>query len=276
MINYFRESFKRKIARRFTREYPTRVDAFEIEGVGEVKFANWLNPLVKPVEFDVASIGFFRQFVKEGDFAIDIGSHTGDTTLPMAFCAGVSGLTMAFDPNPYVFKILEKNAELNKDKCNIVPLNCAISVKDEEYYFISSEASFSNGGISLTKKSRHGKFIHPEKVKGINLKSFLEKEYAQWLPKLTFIKVDTEGYDKEIIKSISGLIAERKPVIVAECFGKMPDADKIDLYETLDGLGYEIYYMPDFSSEVKMEKIATSTDILQWKKTIDICAKPKS
>jgi hypothetical protein len=48
----------------------------------------------------------------------------------------------------------DSNASLNKDKTNIVPINFAISQTEEEFYYISSEASFCNGGISLTTKSK--------------------------------------------------------------------------------------------------------------------------
>ncbi|RRB02774.1 hypothetical protein [Larkinella rosea] len=49
----------------------------------------------------------------------------GDTT--MAFAVGKTGLVLAFDPNPLVFKILEKNASLNKDQTNIEPHRMAIA-----------------------------------------------------------------------------------------------------------------------------------------------------
>ena len=63
----------------------------------------------------------------------------------MALAAGSSGITLGFDPNPYVYRILEINPSLNKEKQNIVPLLYAITVKDEDFYYVSSEASFSNG-----------------------------------------------------------------------------------------------------------------------------------
>src|SRR5215831_5431136 len=166
MFKYLKASLRRKIARRITKEYPPKIDTFHVEGIGPVKFANWTNPLVRPTELSSDMIAFFKQFIKEGDLAIDIGANIGDTTVPIALCTGASGMTIGFDPNPYVFKILQTNASLNKDKTNIVPVPCAVSVQEEEFYFISSEASFGNGGLSITPKSKHGNFIYPGKVKG--------------------------------------------------------------------------------------------------------------
>jgi len=275
MFNYLKESFKRKIARRITREYPVRIDTFNIQNIGEVQFINWQNPLITSIKLDEQKIAFFKQFVAEGDLAIDIGAHTGDITVPLGLCTGPGGLTIGFDPNPYVYKILEQNAALNVGKVNIVAVPCAISVNEEEFYFISSEASFGNGGISATKDSKHGKYVYPHKIKGINLKRFLEEQYREWLSKFSFIKIDTEGYDKEIIKSVSGLISQYKPVIIAESFGKSADEAKMELYDVLDQLDYEIFYFEDFNINTHVEKMNTRTDILKWKQTIDIYALPK-
>ena len=63
MFNYLINSFKRKIARRFTKKYPTRIDTFDIKGVGAVKFTNWENPLVHKTEISKENINFFRNFL---------------------------------------------------------------------------------------------------------------------------------------------------------------------------------------------------------------------
>lgn len=272
MINYFKESFKRKRARRITSEYPPKVEVFDLKNLGKIEFANWSNPLVSHITIDSDMIEFFRQFIKEGDLAIDIGANIGDTTVPMALCTGISGLTLGFDPNPYVFKILEKNASLNKDKMNLIPVPFAISKEEDEFYFISSEASFGNGAISPTKESSHGKFIYPEKIKGVNLKKFLEKEYADRISNFSFIKIDTEGYDKEILKSIGDLISTYKPAIIAESFGPASHEAKIELYEVIHQHGYDIFYFEDFNINARVEKLHNKEDILNYKKTINIYA----
>jgi len=194
----------------------------------------------------------------------------------MALCTGTSGVTLGFDPNPYVFKILEKNASLNAGKYVIHPQNYAISTQDEEYFFISSEASYANGGISLTAESRHGKFVYPQKVRGVQLKSFLERHYADRMSRLSFIKVDTEGYDKEIIKSIGDLLQACKPVLVAESFGKASDAAKAELFDVIAVNGYDIWYFEDFDINAKVEKMETASDLVKFRHTVNVFARPKA
>ncbi len=274
MIKYFKESFRRKVARRITKEYPHSVIQFELEKDGVIEFAKWENPLASPIEIRQSDIDFFRQFIKEGDFIIDIGANIGDTTVPMAIAAGKEGLTLGFDPNPYVYKILEANATLNKDKSNIVPVLSAISAEEEEFYFISSEASFANGGISPSRESNHGKFIYPHKVKGVNLYSYLKEHHKEWLDKFSFIKIDTEGYDKEIIRSVADLIEACKPVIVAESFGKSPDEAKMELFERISKHGYTLFYFEDFTQGTHIEEIKEAKEMCKWQNTINIYAIP--
>lgn len=273
---YFKESFSRKKARRFTKEYPARIDSFELKDEGKIDFANWENPLVIPKEITQDMVDFFKKFIKKGDLVIDIGANIGDTTVPMALAASNNGIALGFDPNPFVYKILEKNSSLNKEKQHIIPLPYAITVHDEEFYYISSEASFANGAISPTRESMHGKFIFPDKIKGINLQALLENKYNDKLSNFSFIKIDTEGYDKEILKSISDLIRKYKPVIVAESFGNSVPEAKEELYNVIEKHGYEIFYFEDFDINAKVIKIENSQGMNQWKKTINIYAVPKN
>ena len=273
--SYFKESFRRKKARRFTKEYPAKIDSFDLKDEGKIDFANWDNPLVTPKEITQEMVDFFKKFIKKGDLVVDIGANIGDTTVPMALAAGNTGIALGFDPNPFVYKILEINASLNKEKQHIIPLPYAITVHEEEFYYISSEASFANGAISPTKESMHGKYIFPDKIKGINLQALLEKNYNDKLSDFSFIKIDTEGYDKEILKSISDLIQKYKPVIVAESFGNSVPEAKEELYNVIEKHGYEIFYFEDFDINAKVIKIENSQGMNQWKKTINIYAVPK-
>lgn len=274
MLNYLRNSLRRKRARRITAEYPARVESFDIPEHGRVEFAQWENPLARPVPLTPESIGFFGRFISPGDFVIDIGANIGDTTVPMALAAGPDGLTLGFDPNPYVFKILERNADLNPERTHIVPLPYAISSREEELFFVSSEASFSNGGVSPTRQSEHGRFVHPERVRAVELGKLLERDFPEWLPKLTFIKVDAEGHDAVILESIADLIDAYRPTVVAEVFGGDSPEGKERLFRSLDRPSYELHFVGHFDGRVQMEAIHGVDDVVGARETTNICARP--
>jgi FkbM family methyltransferase len=265
MFEYLERWLTRRKARRQFSEYAHAVDTFALKDEGSVSFANWKNPLIKPKVITQEEVNFFKQFIGKGSLCIDIGTNIGDTTVPMALAAGKEGVTLGFDPNPHVFKILEVNASLNKDKTNIVTLPYAVTKEDGEFHYASSEASFGNGGISNDMVEDHGAFQLPSKIKGIALEKFLLANYADLLPKLSFIKIDVEGADKEVIESISNLIRQLRPVLVAECFPKATTAERTELFKLVSDLGYELYYFADFNENAQVVKIESAKDMNKWR-----------
>jgi FkbM family methyltransferase len=255
MISYLKRKLEKWKTKTTFREYGHKVETYELPRDGKIDFAVWLNPLEKPKKITQGGVDFFRKFIKEGDLVIDIGTHMGDTTVPMGLATGPKGLVLGFDPNPHVFKIFTVNASLNKGKVNIRPLPYAITNEDGEFFFTSSEASFNNGGIERSETNRHGNFTLNQKVQGINLEKYLKENLSDKLPKLSFIKVDTEGYDKTVLESIAGLLQSQKPTVVAECFGKLTKQERGDLYDLLHSRGYIIYHFNDFEVDTEIKQI---------------------
>jgi len=273
LFRFIKEKLARRKARRVFREYPYEVQTFPLAKEGPVEFANWKNPLMKDFILTQAHVDSFRRFIPEGTLAIDIGTNIGDTTVPMALAAGKSGLVLGFEPNPHIVKIVEANAGLNKDKTNIKIHPYAIADKEAEFYYASSEASLSNGGISENPDSIHGSYTLPQKIKAVNLESYLNQYYPEWLSKLSFIKIDTEGYDMEIIQSIQSLLGKYQPVVEAECFSKLTVQQRNDLYDCIVNQGYEIYYFDDLGNSDSEQKLA-KPDMQKWKH-FNFYARPK-
>lgn len=265
MLRYIVESLKRKKARRQFQEYPYEVGRFELPVEGTVEFANWQNPLVAPKEIRQEEVDFFKKFLNKGDLAIDIGANIGHLSVAIALACGKEGCTLSFDPNPHVFRILEVNARLNPDKTNIQPLNFAITDRAETFFYRSSEASFNNGGISREDSDFHGRFALPTKVQGVVLEHLLQERFPDWMTKLALVKIDTEGYDREVIKSIRTLLQRYAPVVVSECFGKLTPEQRHEHFSVLADLGYALYHIDGFFADTPSIRIETPADMNNWK-----------
>ena len=126
--------------------YGYTVKSLSLPTDGTVEYAQWLHPKDTPHEVLQSEVDALRQFIREGDTVIDIGAYSGDTTVPMALAAGPSGCTFAVEPNPHVFPVLEKNAALNPEKTNIIPLCMAATAEDGEFVFHYSDGGYCNGG----------------------------------------------------------------------------------------------------------------------------------
>jgi hypothetical protein len=108
----------------------------------------------------------------------------------------------------------------------------------------------------------------------VNLLDYLQSNFKNHLSKLSFIKIDTEGYDKEIIRSIGDLIDQYKPILIAESFGKSPDEAKMELFELISRHGYKLSYFEDFTYDAPTREIHTAEEMTQWRNTINIYAIP--
>jgi FkbM family methyltransferase len=242
LFSYLKDSFARKKARRIFQNFGYRIDSFQLKEEGKVDYANWLNPLLQPKKVTQEEVDFFKSIIRKDSLVIDIGANTGDLTVPIALATGNKGMVLALDPNTQVFAVLAANAKLNKEKTNIVPLQFAATETDGEFYFASSEATFSNGGlINDTNDSAHGKFKLKDKVRGVHLETYLRKHFAQWIPNISFIKVDTEGNDLSVLKTVENIIADYKPSVVAEVFPTLTKQERDDMFHFFSEKGYTIY-----------------------------------
>lgn len=247
MIHFIKKQLaKYKQARQGVLEYGSEVKTFEVLGIGKVEFAQWLHPSEKLVELRHSHVEFYRGLAKSGGLIVDIGTHTGDTTLPMALAVGKDGLVIGLEPNKYVFKILEQNASLNKAITSIDAFCFAATKEEGSFIFNYSDASFCNGGfLSEIQNQKHNHNYELE-VRGKNLQDFLYANYADRLDKLDLIKIDAEGYDKEILKTIPKILATYKPNLMIECYKKLTPAERIELFNITADCGYTLFYLENF------------------------------
>lgn len=257
LFDFFRKKFTKHQQKRSFKEYGYKIISFDIDedSIGKVDYAQWLHPFDALKSVTKENVRFFKNLVHRGDLVIDIGAHEGDTTVPMALAAGKEGLVIALEPNRYVYKILEKNASLNKKHTNIVPLCFAATVEDGEFIFNYSDASFCNGGFLSQIKNKKSGHNYTLKIKGINLEHYLLTNYKDDLNRLKLIKVDAEGYDREILKSISKIITDFKPNLIFECYKRLVLEERNQLFDLIAGFGYDLFFLDNFEQDCKMEKI---------------------
>ena len=244
-------------------KYGLEINSFEFAGDGRIEYAQWLHPAESKKEISQSAVDELRKFISPGAVAIDIGAHSGDSTIPMALAAGAGGCVLALEPNPYVFPVLEKNASLNSDKTNIIPLMFAATSVPGEYEFEYSDSGFCNGGLHEgISQWRHGHSFKL-KVRGENLERYLEQHHADLISKIRYIKVDAEGYDYQILHSLGNLINRQRPSIKFEIYKHLNFEKRARLFDLLVGWDYDIFRI-ESESNYMGEKV-TKENLTKWR-----------
>jgi FkbM family methyltransferase len=223
------------------REYPATITTFTLPTDGTVRFARWHHPAETPKVVSQRQVDALRSFLRPGDIAVDVGAHTGDSTLPIALAVGSSGTVFALEPNPYVFKVLEVNATLNPEKTHIVPLMFAAMPHDGQFVFEYSDEGFCNGGFhDRISRWRHGHFVKL-RVEGRHLGSYLRRQGPDAIARLRYIKVDTEGFDRSVVASLRDILQTARPYLRVEIYKHLPPDERGFFFDDLRDLGYRLF-----------------------------------
>lgn len=207
---------------------------------GMIRYAQWMHPKAYSCAPTTDLIKEHRRYIRPGDFCIDIGANSGDSTLPIALAAGAEGCVLALEPNRYVFPTLEENARLNTDRTNIVPMMAAATGEPGQFTFSYGDPGFCNGGDGSPLGWLARRRMFELEVEGVDLNAVLHRDHADRLANLRFIKTDTEGHDLGVLQSISGLIDAHRPYIQAEVFQGSPPETRVALYEFLADRSYDV------------------------------------
>ncbi len=250
------------------------VEAHEILGEGRIEVARWLHPQAYSAVPDSQYIRNLRRFLREGDVAIDIGAHVGDSAIPIALAVGRTGMVLALEPNPFVFPVLRENAALNRDRTNIVPLQIAATRTDGPVVFKYAERGFCNGGIHEgISRWVHGS-AYEVTVAGRYLPRLLAERDPDLASRVRFIKTDAEGYDLAILESLNDLIRRQRPYLQVEFFNarKSPPEYRRRLHAFLAGAGYRVRRVQERDPQFLAEDI--TADNLFALKSYDVFCVP--
>jgi len=150
--------------------------------------------------FEPTITKIFEESLNEGDVVIDVGANLGYYSLLSAKLIREKGRVYSFEPMSSAFERLKKNISLNEFK-NIKLENKGVSDKEEKL-----EIFFQNEyEIGIDQKGEK------EEVNFITIDNYVEKNKIK---KLSLLKVDTDGYDFNVLKGSLKTINKLKPKII--------------------------------------------------------------
>jgi FkbM family methyltransferase len=149
-------------------------------------------------------------FVSEGDWVVDVGANIGHYTLRLSELVKSSGRVFAFEPIPLTFELLAANCSLSRYR-NVTLFNAAAS------------NAIGLATMQVPEWEREGRLNYYEAhiANGGGAKNcwdiFTLRIDALELPHpLSFVKIDAEGHELQVIQGMLRLIECHHPVLVVE------------------------------------------------------------
>lgn len=163
--------------------------------------------------FDELVTGMVLKAVRPGDVVLDIGAHFGYISLLCARLATERGAVYAFEPTPSTFEILSVNAQRMR---NITPVRSAVGSR-------AGSVAIADYGLqycawnTLAPTSRMPAVLssmQPEQtdVPVVRLDDWLREHGVE----PTFIKIDAENFENEVIIGLRESLLRSKPTILME------------------------------------------------------------
>lgn len=211
--------------------------------------------------------------IAEDSVIFDIGANVGIMAFQFAKTA-TKGRVYAFEPTNYAYGKLQRNLELNSQINNIIPIQTFISKESVQNHQLKAYSSWKvDGKRAENKHPVHGGTAMPATdIPAISLDDFCENEKVL---SLDFIKIDTDGYEMDVLLGAGKCIEKFKPQIIFEVGLYVLEEHDIsfnDYWDFFSNLNYELFN----SANKKPIDLLNYKTIIPAKGTIDILALPKS
>ena len=143
-------------------------------------------------------MAFFMHFLRPGDLFLDVGANLGAYSILSGALAGAD--VLAFEPSPDTYALLKDNLKLNGLETRLGAINAAVGARLGQIQFTVgldalNHVSLETGANTMT-------------VPVVTLDDAIPKRLV------SAIKIDTEGYELEVLKGAQRVLTGTHPCAV--------------------------------------------------------------
>jgi FkbM family methyltransferase len=199
---------------------------------------------------DYQDIYFLKQYLRHGDYCIDIGAHLGYFAFEMSRLVGNDGHVFAIEPMSKFFDTL-RNITENKKLKNITLYQNAMGADTDFVEMGIPKVNNVKKFAYARVKSTHAylEYVESEKVKNTH-----GDELFLDLPRVDFIKCDVEGLELPVFHSFMKTIEKFRPIILCELEDPKERQSLLDLFLPFD---YRLYYLEN----KKLKALASESSV---------------
>jgi FkbM family methyltransferase len=189
---------------------------------------------------DEKDLNVVKYLTSNGDLVIDVGANIGIYTMFLSRFVGDFGTVISIEPICATFNFLVNNIH-NLELKNVVPYNIAAGY-DESVYTMTIPVGSSGENFYRAKVINDKATEEKVKSKKIKVKSIrLDKLLVKDIDKISFIKIDVEGFEYYVLKGSEVLIKSSRPAMLIEVDGDASDKESkgFPVFDYLKGFGYQ-------------------------------------
>lgn len=218
-------------------EVPKNVEGVEFQFLlGDLDGQEWYGSPSSPTGDTNLEMRFIKeQMLQPGEVILECGGHHGFTTIMLAQWLDSASQLISFEPSPKNFQILQKNCQMNQ-LSNVTLEQKAVGsqVGKVQMFRKSNSAVVPQNSLSLGrfKNALYG----VQDVEVIDLDSYVQ---ARGL-KPTFLKIDVEGYEAEVLKGAREIL-KTTPKIALEIHTEVLGRHNTSVKELLELINISRY-----------------------------------
>lgn len=223
-------------------------------------------------EFEPEMVVLFKSLIRSNDVVLDVGANIGCTSI---LFGNLAEKVYCFEPSPTTFGYLEKNVK-NARLDRVTPVNVGLGKESGMFELTFSQSDRSGGFVSNVTSASQGHQV--EQIKIIKGDDFMKESKV---PKIDFIKIDVEGFEKSVIEGLSATIARDQPIVVLElnhwCLNALQRTSVPDFFDFLRSVFPHLYavdmsYVRNFKDRVRRKLIPSLYDVKDAKNLHDLNA----
>jgi FkbM family methyltransferase len=186
--------------------------------------------------YEPQTAAHFRERIRPGDTVLDIGANEGVFSALACRLVGPSGCVIAVEPQSRLLDILEINLALNGPaETHIV--HGAIGEADGALVEVALYPEANTGASSIARPYRWSRKV--ERVQTFTVSAALARAGRG---RADFVKVDVEGYEPEVVRSLVASLADNVVACVLVDYHntilKKRNLDPMASHRALEAAGY--------------------------------------
>ena len=192
------------------------------------------------------------KYIKEDSIVLDVGANFGQLSVLLSK-SKKNVEVYSFEASKYIFEILEKNIKINNT--NVKLFHNLVGNETEQELFIKklNISKFNTYGSNMIEKidTRNENNPNIEKINSIKIDDIFFNK------KISFMKIDVQGYDLEVLKGSKKTIAKHQMPIIFEYeedFAKDFNYTFNNFENFIDEINYKISLQIDKSNYLILPK----------------------